>query len=161
MTHGFPQSPSPLFRSHAFKIENRPGLENQEIQNVLQSLSKIGAPNVQNSKEGSAEDAVIRHELEKYLSDWHLIAFLGTTQLFSEVRILMLMSSMSFMWLIIYPRHQNDMKILVRLASKPAQQNDHGQIDELLATESWQTLMTFARESARERFPPLISSSAH
>ncbi len=42
------------------------------------------------------------------------------------------------------------MKILIKVASSPTLLEDISQLDPLLATEGWQTLMTFARESARE-----------
>jgi hypothetical protein len=44
---------------------------------------------------------------------------------------------------------QDDMKILVRTLSSPTLLEDLTQLDAILATEGWQTLMTFTRESAR------------
>ncbi|KAH9968320.1 hypothetical protein BGW80DRAFT_668748 [Lactifluus volemus] len=43
-----------------------PGIEDQMIEQVMRSLNELGAPDVQ------------------WLSDWHLIAFLGTCGLLSE-----------------------------------------------------------------------------
>ena len=85
MTHGFPQNPSPLFRSHTFAIENRPGLEHQDVQNVLKALLKIRAPDTEVLPGGKLENVSGGIELLGYLSDWHCIAFLSSTQLFSEV----------------------------------------------------------------------------
>ena len=85
MTHGFPQNPSPLFRSHNFAIENRPGLEDQEAQNVLKALLRIHAPDIEVKPEGKLENVSGGIELLNYLSDWHFIAFLSASQLFSEV----------------------------------------------------------------------------
>ncbi|KAI0274867.1 polyubiquitin-tagged protein recognition complex Npl4 component [Gloeopeniophorella convolvens] len=123
VTHGFPQQPSPLFRSHEHAIENRPGLEDQSIERVLRALSERGAPDVQDSRHDG--DAPRRLALARWLSDWHLVAFLGTSGLFSEA----------------------DIQVLVRVASAPDLE-DPTVLDALLATESWQTLTTFARESA-------------
>ena len=44
---------------------------------------------------------------------------------------------------------QDDMKILIRTLSSPTLLEDLTQLDAVLATEGWQTLMTFTRESAR------------
>lgn len=48
----------------------------------MQTLRDLGALNMQ---PGSSNDLHKRVELAKWLSDWHLVAFLGTTQLFSAV----------------------------------------------------------------------------
>ena len=86
VSHGFPQNPSPLFRSIKFSIENRPGMENQRVEDVLSSLSQLGAPDIRVSRHSGSDDSHKRMGLAKWLSDWHLIAFLGTTGLFSVVR---------------------------------------------------------------------------
>ena len=44
---------------------------------------------------------------------------------------------------------QDDMKILIWTLSSPTLLEDLTQLDAVLATEGWQTLMTFTRESAR------------
>jgi len=120
VSHGFPQDPQPLFRS-AKLIENRPGLEDQSTEAVLKDLNRLHAPDILPGSGPSHK----RFELAHFLSDWHLVAFLGTTQLVS----------------------QEDMKILLRVASSPDLE-DPSATDALFATESWQTLMTFARELA-------------
>lgn len=85
VTHGFPQEPTPLFQSAQFKIENRPGLEDQRVEDVLASLASLGAPEIADSKHAKPGEAHKSIELARYLSDWHLVVFLGTTQLFSPV----------------------------------------------------------------------------
>jgi nuclear protein localization protein 4 homolog len=85
VTHGFPQDPSPLFRSSKFKIENRLGLEEQRIEAVLSALAALDAPNVLNSELARPGEAHKRFELAEFLSDYHLVVFLGTTQLLSVV----------------------------------------------------------------------------
>lgn len=45
---------------------------------------------------------------------------------------------------------QEDMKVLTKVASSPALLEDVSLLDPLMATEGWQTLMTFVRESARK-----------
>ncbi|KAF8922239.1 NPL4 family-domain-containing protein [Mucidula mucida] len=83
VTHGFPQNPSPMFRSTAFKIENRQGLEDQTVDSVLSSLLSLNAPDIVESKKMIPGQAHKTFELAKWLSDLHLIAFLDTTQLLS------------------------------------------------------------------------------
>ena len=69
-----------MFQSTEFAIENRPGLEDQRVESILSSLNRLGAPSL-----GDARDGAKRLEVAKWLSDWHLIAFLETTQLLSPV----------------------------------------------------------------------------
>lgn len=85
VTHGFPQTPSPLFRSTQFKIENRPGLEDQRVEDVLTKLASLDAPNIPTSNLSKPGEGHKRRALAEWLSDWHLVVFLGTTQLFSRV----------------------------------------------------------------------------
>ncbi|KAI0029157.1 polyubiquitin-tagged protein recognition complex Npl4 component [Vararia minispora EC-137] len=131
VTNGFPQNSAPIIRSQQFPIENRPGLEDQSIELVLRRLNELHAPDV--GKSDADRDAHRRLELAKWLSDWHLIAFLGTSGLFSEA----------------------DMQVLARVASAPVLE-DPQVLDPLLTTDSWQTIITFARESAP---PPQTTGS--
>ncbi|KIM67089.1 hypothetical protein SCLCIDRAFT_1210569 [Scleroderma citrinum Foug A] len=124
VTHGFPQNPSPLFRSTAFAIENRPGLEDQQIESALSALNRLGAPSIEESRDLSR-----RIELAKWLSDWHLITFLDSTQLMSK----------------------DDIRQLLRIVTSPTLTEDRKSLDALIKTEGWQTLVTFARESALTR----------
>ncbi|OCH88601.1 polyubiquitin-tagged protein recognition complex Npl4 component [Obba rivulosa] len=132
VSQGFPQNPAPLFRSTAFPIENRPGLEDQHIEAVLAELSRLHAPDIPVSSQGG--DPQQRAALTRWLSDWHLIAFLDTTQLITS----------------------DDMKVLLRMATAP-NLDDPTVLDELIQTDSWQTLMTFTRETAP---PPRPTSTA-
>ncbi|CCM00348.1 uncharacterized protein FIBRA_02378 [Fibroporia radiculosa] len=125
VTHGFPQNPSPLFRSTAFPVENRFD-ESQDVQSMLRMLSDLRAPDVQESTYGG--DPTSRIALARWLSDWHLISFLGTTQLMSP----------------------EDVQVLVRTATSP-KLDDSTVLDALIRTDGWQTLMTFARETAPAR----------
>jgi nuclear protein localization family protein 4 len=164
VTHGFPQNPVPLFRSNNFNIENRPGLEDQTIESVIRSLSKLDAPDLTDLTDSSARDKSPQklQELVDYLSDWHLIAFLGTTQLISDVRASL--REFDRISIDIDQFHfsirnlQNDMKILAKAASSTNADNGKG-FEEVFKTDSWQTLMTFTRENSRKcfltRHPPL------
>jgi hypothetical protein len=53
----------------------------------MRSLNELGAPDVQPGRQdaGDGSDAHRRLELAKWLSDWHLLSFLGTCGLLSEV----------------------------------------------------------------------------
>ncbi|KAF9270550.1 polyubiquitin-tagged protein recognition complex, Npl4 component [Marasmius fiardii PR-910] len=138
VTHGFPQNPSPLFRSIQFPIENRQGLEDQTIENVLSQLARLDAPGIASSKEAKPGEAQRTFALAKWLSDWHLVSFLDTTQLLSP----------------------DDIRLLLKTVSSPTLLEDQNQLDPILATDGWQTLMTFAREHApRPKSSVPISSS--
>ncbi|KAF4623437.1 hypothetical protein D9613_001678 [Agrocybe pediades] len=129
VTHGFPQNPSPLFQSTKFAIENRPGIEDQTLDNVMGQLRRLEAPSLHPGNESYK-----KLELAKWLSDWHLVAFLETTQLLSP----------------------EDIKVMMRTVTSPNLLEDAKNIDPVLTTEGWNTLMTFTRESA----PAPPSSSA-
>jgi nuclear protein localization protein 4 homolog len=76
-----------MFRSTQFQIENRPGLEDQTIESVLAQLARLDAPNILDSKHAKPGEAHKTFTLAKWLSDWHLVTFLDTTQLLSPVSI--------------------------------------------------------------------------
>ncbi|KAG6886821.1 hypothetical protein C0992_002181 [Termitomyces sp. T32_za158] len=141
VTHGFPQNPSPMFKSTRFKIENRPGLEDQSVEQVLSILLSLDAPDIVESRFAKPGEFHKRKEMATCLSDWHLVAFLGTSQLFSP----------------------EDMKVLMQTVSRQDLLEEPSALDPLLATDGWQTLMTFTRESAPARpsdsVPP--GSSSH
>lgn len=124
VTHGFPQQPCPMFQSSQFNIENRPGLEDQSTENVLSNLVTLEATDSNTWNLAKPEEFQKKIKLAKWLSDWHLIFFLGTTQVFSS----------------------NDINVLVRTMSNPRLLEDPSLMDPLLTTESWQTLMAFAQE---------------
>ncbi|KAF8559307.1 polyubiquitin-tagged protein recognition complex, Npl4 component [Imleria badia] len=125
VTHGFPQTPNPMFQSTEFATENRPGLEDQQVESILSSLNRLGTPSSPEDMRNGAK----RNEVAKWLSDWHLIAFLETTQLLSP----------------------DDIKNLMRTATSPRLLEDPSVLDALMRTDGWQTLITFARESAPAR----------
>ena len=121
MTHGFPKHRASVFRSTNFHIENRPGLEDQSIEGVIKELAKLNAPEITSEKGGDRSRKLV---LAEWISDWHLVAFLATTQLFSP----------------------EDTKTLIKVASSPNLLDDLSILDNLLHTEGWQTLMTFTKE---------------
>ena len=51
----------------------------------MSSLNELGAPDIPTSGGGSGGDAHRRLELAKWLSDWHIVTFLATCGLLSEV----------------------------------------------------------------------------
>jgi nuclear protein localization family protein 4 len=52
----------------------------------MSQLLQLEAPDIHESRTAKPGEAHKRIELAKWLSDWHLIAFLGTTHLISDVR---------------------------------------------------------------------------
>ena len=56
------------------------------MQHVLKDLHRLRAFDVVDSRRRkTAEDITARLQLAYWLSDWHLVAFLGTVDLFSSV----------------------------------------------------------------------------
>lgn len=121
MSHGFPKNKAPLFRSTKFHIENRPGLEDQSTEGVIKELAKLNTPEI---LPGSGGDQPKKRALAEWLSDWHLVAFLATTQLFSP----------------------GEIKTLLEVASSPNLFDDLSTLDKVLYSDGWQTLVTFAKE---------------
>ncbi|KAK2462019.1 hypothetical protein APHAL10511_006482 [Amanita phalloides] len=135
VTHGFPQNPAPMFRSSQFPIENRPGLENQNVELVLKRLVHLEAPSIEDSRVSKPGQLQKRRALAECLSDWHLVAFLGTTQLISI----------------------DDLGTIMRTVSSTNLLEDLTELNSLLATESWQTLMSLTQESIPARTVPTSS----
>lgn len=120
-THGFPTDPSPRFLSHAFAIENRPGLHDQSLDDVWRAMHAF-LP---------LESDTQRTDLMQWLSDWHLLAFLGQSGFLSDEEM---------QW-----------------ACDVATHHDTGaRLDQLLASSGWQTLCAIAREHA-----PRVSNDEH
>ncbi|KAH8835856.1 NPL4 family-domain-containing protein [Flagelloscypha sp. PMI_526] len=129
VTNGFPQNPSPLFHSIEFPIENRPGLEDQSIERVISSLQSLDATSIRESSSSGTGDLKKKMDLAKFLSDFHLITFLPTTGLYSLA----------------------DTLTLLKAVSSPTLLDDPALLDPVLKCDSWQTLLTFAREMAPQR----------
>jgi nuclear protein localization family protein 4 len=125
VSHGFPKNKTPLFCSTKFRIENRPGLEDQSTEGVIKELAKFNAPEVTPGNDG---DHSKKRALAEWISDWHLVAFLETTQLFSP----------------------EDIKTLIEVASSPRLLVDLSALDKVLQSDGWQTLMTFTKEMGCE-----------
>lgn len=125
MSHGFPKDEVPLFRSTKFRIENRPGLEDQSTEGVIRELAKLNAPEVTTRSGG---DPSKKRALAEWISDWHLIAFLATTQLISP----------------------GDIQTLLEVATSPRLFDDLSVLDRVLNSDGWQTLMTFTKEMSCE-----------
>ena len=116
---------APLFRSTKFHIENRPGLEDQSIEGVIKELARLNTPEI---VPGGGGDPSKKRALAEWISDWHLIAYLATTQLFSP----------------------GDTKTLLEVASSQNLFDDLSILDKVLYSDGWQTLMTFAKEMGCE-----------
>jgi len=96
-------------------------LEDQSIEGVIKELAKLNATQI---TPGNGGDHSKKRALAEWVSDWHLIAFLATTQLFSP----------------------GDIKTLLEVASSPRLLDDLGVLDKVLNSDGWQTLMTFTKE---------------
>jgi hypothetical protein len=88
LTHGFPNTPSPLFtsskKSSPFPIENRQLLQGdpQNTGKVVSSLVPIVGNGVYD-EEGEGE---MRRKVEEWASDWHLLSYLDREAVLGEVR---------------------------------------------------------------------------
>lgn len=117
-THGFPTAPAPRFVSHAFPIENRMGVHDQTLDTVLRDVARLGAADLQPHEPSEA-----RAPLARYLSDWHLLAFLAHGGLLSD----------------------DEMRSVCHVATS----HDAGAaLDAVLAAPGWRTLAALASDHA-------------
>ncbi|KIR82129.1 nuclear protein localization protein 4 [Cryptococcus gattii EJB2] len=139
ITHGFPLAPSPLFLSNAFPTENRPGLHDQSMQVVITQLSAILKSSDAEIGDTGTWPGRIKKDVERWLSDWHLVTFLCMQGLFSL----------------------KEQKILCRAATAHAHPNDTLALEELFASDGWQTLLTIVDSevspNGRSNPPPTSS----
>jgi nuclear protein localization family protein 4 len=126
ITHGFPNSPDPLFLSTAFPIENRPGLHDQSMEVVVRDLMKILQTSDLEVSDTATWPVRVKDQVAKWLSDWHLVAFLCMHGTFSadEQKLLAKVST----------AHRHPEAVAVR--------------EHLFATSGWQTLLTIAESMA-------------
>ena len=128
-------------------------MEDQSVENALAKFAELQADDIGQSAQGG--DRAKRETLAKFISDWHLVAFLGTTGLISPVSPIRLWAPAlvhsCFEGMLINDAFstQDDMRVLVRTATAP-RLDDERVLDDLVRTEGWLTLMTFAREAARK-----------
>lgn len=87
VTHGFPVKPSPLFLSNSFPIENRPGLHDQSMELVISQLGGILRGCDGEVTDSSTWPPRTKQQVAKWLSDWHLVAFLCMQGIFSLVGV--------------------------------------------------------------------------
>lgn len=78
-----------MFRTATpFAIENRPSTNPQDATQVYKALYNLGAPKIGRGQPAANKDIEIRRSVAYFLSDWHLIAFLPSLGVLSEVRFL-------------------------------------------------------------------------
>lgn len=98
LTHGFPADPSPCFRTPTpFAIENRVGINDQSMDLIVSRLGPVLSKIIDafpqqhagydTKGKGKAQDEQCLLELQTYLSDWHLIAFIDTIGIFDRVSL--------------------------------------------------------------------------
>ncbi|WFD42362.1 nuclear protein localization protein 4 [Malassezia psittaci] len=118
-THGFPTASNPRFLSESFPIENRPGLHDQDLSLICRELAQY-QPDFSSSSDPSLS-LESRQSLVRYLSDWHMLAFLGQTGILND----------------------DEMKALCTVAVT----HDTGNaLDNLLHTNGWHTLLAISSE---------------
>ncbi|KAL1410637.1 nuclear protein localization protein 4 [Vanrija albida] len=125
VTHGFPVDPDPLFLSTSFPVENRPGLHTQSLEVVIRDLLKIlGGSDLEVSDTGTWP-ARIKKEVEKWLSDWHLVTFLCLHGSFST----------------------EEQKLIGQVATAHANPKHANSLEKLFHSPGWQTLLMLAESS--------------
>lgn len=85
VTNGFPVDPKPLFLSNTFPAENRPGLHDQSLEVVINKLAGIVRDSDADITDPNTWPGRIKVVVGRWLSDWHLVAFLCMQGLFSLV----------------------------------------------------------------------------
>lgn len=76
-----------MFRTAApFAIENRPLTDPQDATQVYKAFYNLAAPKLVQGHANEHNDTEIRRSVAYFVSDWHLIAFLPSLGVLSEVR---------------------------------------------------------------------------
>ncbi|KZT52815.1 polyubiquitin-tagged protein recognition complex, Npl4 component [Calocera cornea HHB12733] len=135
VTHGFPTNPSPAFISTAFPIENRQGIENQDISKVVSELSRLGANAVLSPRDARTNPAKAQ-QIIAYLSDWHLLCFLGTVGILPP----------------------EDMRVIAAAVTAPNLKSTEG-MEAIAKRDGWQTLMAIVGTQSPPARPPPQSSA--
>lgn len=118
-------SPDPLFLSQNFPVENRPGLSDQSMEVVVRELLKILRGADLEVNDTATWPSRIRAEVEKWLSDWHLVTFLVMHGPFSAA----------------------EGETLARVATAHKHPEHAGALEHLFQSAGWQTLLTIAESS--------------
>jgi len=142
VTNGFPVEPKPLFLSSNFPTENRPGLQDQSIEGVMNQLGNILKKSTLEMNDTATWPSQTKSDVAKWLSDWHLVAFLCMQGLFSLVSPP------------VRPRYttkfrltnQEEQKLLCK-ASTAHSTGDDSTLEHLFASGGWQTLLTIMESS--------------
>lgn len=154
--------PSPLFLSNSFPTENRPGLHDQSLELVVAQLSRIIRDSDASVGEVTTWPPRIKDEVGRWLSDWHLVAFLCMQGLFSLVSIVSsghLFTHYHIAGNGVVPNRskrlttKGEQQLLCRAATQHAHPKDKHAMDELLHSGGWQTLLTIAESSAASKLP--------
>ncbi|SGY79251.1 BQ5605_C008g05086 [Microbotryum silenes-dioicae] len=149
VTNGFPLAPSPMFTSERpFAIESRMGLQDQSMASAASTFaalakdlppSQVGYSAHQDAEDGALSSSAKGKEKEgtsgndaatpiiKWLSDWHLLAFLDQVGLFEKVMCAC---------------EQSDIELMAQIAKT----KDAATLRRLFATNSWQTFLTIAQD---------------
>ncbi|TIA91023.1 hypothetical protein E3P81_02268 [Wallemia ichthyophaga] len=128
LTHGFPNQSNPVFKSSVFPIENRQGFQDQSVSKLISTflpvVSESNGLGFHNSDDVDLESVTNekKEALCDILNDWHLIAFLEPSGMFSADES--------------------------RLALKVGINRDERDLEKLLKSSSWLNLMAIAREQA-------------
>lgn len=131
LTHGFPNQSNPVFRNSVFPIENRQGFQDQSVNKLIAALLPIvaestglGFHNPDDVDLGSISNDK-KESLCDFFNDWHLIAFLEPSGMFSR----------------------DESKLALRTGII----RDQRDLEKLLRSGSWLNLMAIAREQASEQ----------
>lgn len=112
-----------MFLSQSFPIENRPGLHDQDLSVFCRELAKLRPAEIHVGGAADPARAEARAALVRFLSDWHLVAFMG------QAGIL-------------------DADEMARLCKVATTHDSDAALDALLGSNGWQTLVTIASEYA-------------
>ncbi|BEI83557.1 hypothetical protein CcaverHIS002_0401610 [Cutaneotrichosporon cavernicola] len=138
ITHGFPVSPNPLFLVSNFPVENRPGLSDQSLEIVIRELLKILKSSDLEVSDTGTWPARIKDEVERWLSDWHLVTFLCMHGSFSA----------------------DEQRLVCQVATAHHHPEQSPAREYLFASGGWQTLLTLAEATRAAMSPPASSTAA-
>lgn len=130
-------SPDTLFLSQNFPVENRPGLSDQSMEIVIRELLKLLKSSDLEISDTGTWPRRIKDDVERWLSDWHLVTFLCMHGTFSA----------------------QEQQLLCQVATAHHHPEQAPAREHLFGSSGWQTLLSLA-DATNAAMSPLASNAA-
>lgn len=126
-----------MFLTSSFPVENRHGISDQSLEIVIRELLKILKSSDLDVADTGTWPVRIKDEVERWLSDWHLVTFLCMHGSFSA----------------------HEQKLICQVATAHHHPEQAPAREYLFASDGWETLLTLAEATSAAMSPPASSAA--